>query len=91
MKKPHSGGQLAAVYLTTCLASLSSCCPWYETGPQKATLCPRQIGHLHDHFRPHPVHALQLECRAEARLARRRLVERHALHLQRSKHAGQAL
>jgi hypothetical protein len=24
--------------------------------PQKATLCPGQVGYFHDHFRPHPMH-----------------------------------
>jgi hypothetical protein len=24
--------------------------------PQKAALCPGQVRHFHDHFRPHPMH-----------------------------------
>src|SRR5215475_2281243 len=59
--------------------------------PERAGLCPGQVCHLHDHLRSDPMHARQLKRGAEARLARRRLVERHTLHLQGSKHAGQAL
>jgi hypothetical protein len=33
--------------------------------PQQIVLGPSQVGHFHDYLRPHPVHARQLERRAE--------------------------
>src|SRR5215470_7718965 len=35
--------------------------------PQKAALCPGQVCYLHDHFRPHPMHARKLQRRAKPR------------------------
>ena len=34
--------------------------------PQQVVFGPSQIGHFHDHLGPHPMHARQLERRAEA-------------------------
>ena len=49
--------------------------------PQKATLCPGQVGHFHDHFGPHPMHFGKLERRPEAVVAGWWGGKRHLRHL----------
>ena len=49
--------------------------------PQQVVFRPGEVGHFHDHLRPHPVHARQLERRAEAAVSRRRRGQRHLRHL----------
>jgi hypothetical protein len=59
--------------------------------PQQVVFGPGQISHFHDHLWPHPVHARQLERRAEPAVTWRRLRQRHLRDLQRRQHAGQPL
>ena len=47
---------------------------------------PCQIGHFHDNLRPHPMHARQLDGRADPAVTRGRLGEGHFRYLQRRQH-----
>jgi hypothetical protein len=48
--------------------------------PKQVVFGPSEICRLNDDNRPHPVHARQLERRAEPAVARRRFCERHLRH-----------